>query len=328
MNLTPLRGRIFPIVAVALGVLIVVLFLGYKYTASRAVYTTPRVATDEHQKFLEKDSDNDGLKDWEEELWKTDPLKADTDGDGTSDGDEIKAGRDPITKGPGDKMTPEAIAGKVNSETEQNLTDTAKFSRELFVRFIAEQQKAGKTPDPAAFQDFVNSTLSASAQNYTAPKEYTRTDITITPTEDAVALKKYGNAIGAIITKKPNPPLEYELVILNRATEANDPTELAKLDANIREYRRIERDIKATPVPESAIVVHLGLLNAIGAMRNSIEAMRLVLTDPIKVFPHISRYSENVLAQTAALRALKKYFTDNAISFEQGEYGYALVHAI
>src|SRR3989338_908000 len=52
---------------------------------------------------LSKDADNEGLKDWEEELWHTDALKPDTDGDGTSDGEEIKLGRNPLKAGPGDE---------------------------------------------------------------------------------------------------------------------------------------------------------------------------------------------------------------------------------
>lgn len=35
------------------------------------------------------DADGDGLLDWEELLWGTNPLKADTDGNGISDGDEV-----------------------------------------------------------------------------------------------------------------------------------------------------------------------------------------------------------------------------------------------
>ncbi len=53
-------------------------------------------------KILEKDTDNDNLKDWEEALWKTDPRVADTDGDGTNDGAEIKSQRNPLVAGPND----------------------------------------------------------------------------------------------------------------------------------------------------------------------------------------------------------------------------------
>src|SRR2546423_718695 len=56
------------------------------------------------QNLLDKDSDNDGLKDWEETLWKTDPHNPDTDGDGTPDGQEVKEGRNPSVKGPNDKL--------------------------------------------------------------------------------------------------------------------------------------------------------------------------------------------------------------------------------
>lgn len=49
------------------------------------------------QKLL--DSDNDGLNDFEEEIYSTDPSKIDTDGDGYSDGEEAKKGYNP--NGPG-----------------------------------------------------------------------------------------------------------------------------------------------------------------------------------------------------------------------------------
>jgi len=51
---------------------------------------------------INKDTDNDGLTDYYEKYWKTDPNKADTDGDGYSDSDEICKGYDPT--GP-DKQT-------------------------------------------------------------------------------------------------------------------------------------------------------------------------------------------------------------------------------
>lgn len=44
----------------------------------------------------EQDSDGDGLPDLVENLYKTNPQKADTDGDLVSDGDEVTVGRDPL----------------------------------------------------------------------------------------------------------------------------------------------------------------------------------------------------------------------------------------
>src|SRR3989344_8258983 len=50
------------------------------------------------------DTDSDGLKDWEEALFKSDPNNKDTDGDGTEDDEEVKLGRNPTLAGPNDKL--------------------------------------------------------------------------------------------------------------------------------------------------------------------------------------------------------------------------------
>ncbi|MCH7529851.1 hypothetical protein IIB50_01915 [Patescibacteria group bacterium] len=47
------------------------------------------------------DSDDDGLKDWEEVLWGTDPFNPDTDNDGTDDGVEIAVDRNPLVSSSG-----------------------------------------------------------------------------------------------------------------------------------------------------------------------------------------------------------------------------------
>ncbi|HRZ80528.1 MAG TPA: thrombospondin type 3 repeat-containing protein [bacterium] len=46
--------------------------------------------------YSNKDSDNDGLSDWEEVEIGTDPFNFDTDGDGTDDGTEIYINTDPL----------------------------------------------------------------------------------------------------------------------------------------------------------------------------------------------------------------------------------------
>ena len=97
-----------------------------------------------------KDSDNDGLKDWEEALWQTAPNNPDTDGDGAKDGAEIAAGRDPLKKGPDDQLTLESAS--TTPKITKPLTASNQFSRDLFTRYVTLKQTG--SGDPADFENY------------------------------------------------------------------------------------------------------------------------------------------------------------------------------
>src|SRR3989344_2161019 len=95
--------------------------------------------------LLTKDADNDGLKDWEEDLWQTDSAKADTDGDGTNDGDEIQAGRNPALAGPNDPLDAESIREKTTLEQRAKpMNETDRIAREFFNAYIAAKKQGGQ----------------------------------------------------------------------------------------------------------------------------------------------------------------------------------------
>ena len=77
------------------------------------------------QEMNNKDTDGDGLKDWQESLYKTNPEIRDTDLDGVSDFDEVQQNRDPLVFGKGKKEdiitltgTKEALAGLEDQKKE------------------------------------------------------------------------------------------------------------------------------------------------------------------------------------------------------------------
>ena len=73
-----------------------------------------------------KDSDNDGLRDWEEELFHTDPFNPDTDNDGYLDGEEVNSGHNPLVKAPGDELSLYPLPlGKKYNLTNKILNETA-----------------------------------------------------------------------------------------------------------------------------------------------------------------------------------------------------------
>ena len=69
-----------------------------------SAFTISIFAKDNNGKNIFLDSDQDGLSDAEERMYRTDPNNPDTDGDGYSDGTEIKSGYNPLKPAPGDKI--------------------------------------------------------------------------------------------------------------------------------------------------------------------------------------------------------------------------------
>lgn len=70
-----------------------------------ALLDAGRKVTYDCQSDTNADCDNDGLKNWQEKLYHTDPNNPDTDGDGYLDGEEVASGYDPTVKAPNDALS-------------------------------------------------------------------------------------------------------------------------------------------------------------------------------------------------------------------------------
>jgi hypothetical protein len=78
------------------------------------------------------DSDQDGLSNKDEIIYKTDAQKPDTDGDGYSDGAEVKSGYDPAKPAPGDKLTTGATSTlTTDSNLKTSLSGTKNLTEEI-----------------------------------------------------------------------------------------------------------------------------------------------------------------------------------------------------
>jgi len=96
-------GLILTIIILSTGVIV---YSNYKEQNpdEQGGIVEPQISIDSQVGDTNTDTDGDGLLDWEESLWGTDPLKYDTDGDGTNDGDEVSTNRDPLIAGPDDEI--------------------------------------------------------------------------------------------------------------------------------------------------------------------------------------------------------------------------------
>lgn len=270
------------------------------------------------RKDSEQDDDGDGLMNWEEALWGTDPQKADSDGDGTNDGEEIRESRNPLIGGE-DRVSIQASG--VSSVTDN--TKTGQISRDLFGNYL--QAKRIGVPLDASLQEqiinqaFTNRSLSVEF------KPFTPSDIQLAPGND---LKKYGNDLGLAFYAGRTNNTRTEVDILESALVSENRAEIGQLDPIIQGYTAMIAELKSVRVPQSLMGQHLELMNSMGLVLSDIKGFRLIFDDPIVGLASVSNYFNDVDRLSDSISSIKNFLVEENISFEQAEYGYVFFNTI
>ena len=327
MRIIPKHITIIIAVLVAVGILVWAIV-----SVSEDTYRskTPSSVDGSFQALLSsqstQDKDNDGLKDWEEVLWKTDSNNSDTDNDGAKDGEEISLGRNPLVKGPKDLLLKTNIP--TTTPTDDNLTLTDKFARDFFAIYAA-QKALGKTPDPNLEKTLIDNFLQS---NIDVKNKiiYGISDIRVGQDTTEKALKAYGNGIGKILIKYGNTMTITDTVtVVKTSMETENKKELEKLNSLVLSYRGVVNDLLLLSVPSVLIPEHLAFINNAQSLVEDTEEMKNILDDPLKSLIYLRRYIYSSSVNTLeSIQKIKVFLSSNGITFQQGEDGYVLIHNI
>jgi hypothetical protein len=268
----------------------------------------------------EIDSDKDGLKDWEESLWKTDLMKVDTDSDGTTDGEEVRLGRNPKLKAPNDKL---ATSTSATIQNDPHLTKTDKVSRELFAKYL-ELKQSGSALDQTTQQEFISSVIDNSYLSY---KQYSVKDIVVSSDNSEAAFRAYATGMGLAINTHSIKE-ENEGIIVKRSVEREDRNEIKKLDNIVRSYENILNASLKIPVPKDAINIHLAVLNSYSDIIMTIKGMRVIFEDPFTAIQAVSHYQVASRGIFNAFLSVKKLYENKKIFFQKDEAGYVFTHIL
>lgn len=238
--------------------------------------------------FLDMDSDGDGLRDWEESLWGTDPKNSDSDGDGTPDGQEVKDYRDPTKPYPNDAFDPKDIAETKRVVDEYNaLNESEKFSRLLFSNFIATQG-INQSMSQEQIEYFVSDAVANIPEIETSNKysEKNLTSIISEPTEDD--LDKYWTFLGSLLVEEIMPSLRKDFEVFEQAINRNEPDRLSVLDKSIEKYKEAVSSMLEANVPNIYLKDHLVMTNSIEDIVISVTKIRNFFENPIISIPAIN----------------------------------------
>lgn len=258
------------------------------------------------------DSDGDGLPDWEEALWGTDPHARDSDRDGVPDGKEVAS------------RTTTAI-GVINSSASSapglSAPDTAteQLARQVLAQYADSRQGL---PPPTSeeiagtIQTLLDTTtVSVGGTTYSAANARQVPDSTET-------WRAYANALGALIVKYAGETGGLETNILSEALTNGTPDTLAELKPIIDAYRGASSDMKRLSVPNSLTDQHVQIANSFEIFANTLEGMQKNLfQDPVTGLVYYSRYQKELDVLAASLQSVAEKYSQRGIFFTQGEPG-------
>lgn len=251
--------------------------------------------------IVEKDTDSDTVPDWEEVLWGTDPSKTDTNGDGVADNVEIEKKK-------------QALAHEnTSAETENSnadLNETEKFSREFFASIIALQQSGNLNDQTVG--ELANTVKENAALEQNIPDSYSMADIK-TEEDSKESIRTYHEQLLNVLNKYKDTNIGEELSIIDASLSTEDKKSLEDLYGIALEYKNMADDFAKIKTPSSIASTHLNLVNSSKNTGLAIENAVQIYDNSIKGLIGISQYKKESDMFDKSFVELQDYFKNNGI---------------
>ncbi|MFT5281143.1 MAG: hypothetical protein ACI9AR_000601, partial [Flavobacteriaceae bacterium] len=242
------------------------------------------------------DSDGDGLLDWEEALWETNPFDADSDNNGISDGKEVKRWQEENKK-----EYPESISEKKRSETVE--TSTEAFMGDILSELTAVRKQGLFIGEKEKLE--ISQKLEQNIFNQKITPYFTISDLTFsediqTYANDVIyALEEYSKSqlIG-------NELLMFDSLLKNEQRVLEEEQLLISI---AQEYKNLAKKFVSIHIPIDMLDKHLAVANDIYAVGISIEKMANISTDPLQAFIGLFQYDTYSIEFTTSIENLTQH---------------------
>lgn len=280
------------------------------------------------QAIATKDSDGDGLPDWEESLYGADPRVTDSFYLGMTDGQAVSRGL----------VVPKAIAeipmasstASVDSEsppTEDSLTAT--FAKIFFSLYLsAKQSSADGNLSEQDMQNVASNALkSLSSSIAPSPDFKFAKDLKISGS-GVDAFKVFAISAEEVLSKRSSNARKSEVLYLQDAVEKNDTVALSFISTIAKSYRESAIGLSILPVPTELKEVNLVLINALMRLSKITDDFTRVGDDPLTTILAIQQYPQAILSVGNAFIRISRVYADAGIEIPAGTPGASFVNLI
>lgn len=288
------------------------------------------------QAIATKDSDGDGLPNWEEALYGTDSNFTDTFNLGMTDGEAVARGL----------IVPKAIADikvatstkATNSDvnyaadgltppTENTLTDA--FAKNFLTLYLAAKQaNGGADLSDTDTQNIENQALASLSTSVTAAPDFKSVHDLKVSGSGVDALKAFAVDVEAIFKKNASNATTSELIYLQYVVTNNDATALTHLTSIAKAYRDSAAGLAALPVPTELVADDLALVNAMMRMSGVINDFARVNTDPLATMLALEQYVPAVQSLGEAFTNIGNAYAAEGITLPRGTPGASFINII
>lgn len=315
------------LIAAAVSVLIMV---GAYLLASGAL--TPTAQASEESELLQaiasRDQDNDGLPDWEESLYGTDPFAIDSHNLGMSDGEAVKRGL-LVPKAIADLKAPPSSSEQISVDGISAPADgtlTATFAQNLLSLYLSAKQENGGDLSEDQLQELATKALAAiSSSVVRAPDFKAAGDLEIVGS-GSLAMKDFAGRAEAVLRANKTTATKTELEYLRSTAQENDADAIAQLISIAKTYRASAIGLAALPVPSELAAADLELINAMMRLSEVIADFSRVSSDPLATMLALQLYPQAALNFGTAWLHITEAYTNAGVALSLDDPGVVFVN--
>ncbi|MHB8860205.1 MAG: hypothetical protein ACYC48_00515 [Minisyncoccota bacterium] len=286
------------------------------------------------QAIATKDSNGDGLPDWEKALYGI-PITATTTDYfnlGMTDGEAVakglivpKAIADvPVATSSGVSLNADGLPSAPAADTL-----TAQFAQSFFTLYLAAKQNAGSAGlSDADLQNISNQAISQLASSVKpAPDFKSASDLTVSGS-GADALKAFAASAEAVLVKNTSDATSTDLEYLQQALKNGDETAIPHIASIAKMYRGSAAGLAVLPVPRELAATDLALINTLMRLSEVDSDFTRVDSDPLTAILAIQQYAQVTQSLGQAFVAIGNVYAAAGITLPKGAPGASFVNMI
>lgn len=302
-----------------------VLIGGAYLVSDSAAFFKPNITNAEStqailQAYAQKDSDGDGLPDWEESLYGTDSHNAHSVNASLTDGQAVAQGLiKPKFSGSVPATASSTAFATIPGITAASGSLTDQFAQSLFGQVIS--QSNGTEPSEADIANYAQKAIQDLVQNHAHQDTYLLMNEKVSGSGPD-ALTTYAIAVERAIEANKVSMDKGEVDYFSAAVNSNDQQALVSLKQIGNFYVAEGRGIMAISVPQEAQHAHLELANSLTRVGSDITDMSTFNTDPLRSYLGLAAYQNDSQSMAQAFADIASVFNSENITIQATQSGY------